>query len=175
MLHKSLVLVIQVIFFKIDCPSFYSNLHELFCQFISWTNWVNAGKSCQVMADMKKVYDELIIINLYLQTFVQNHLHELFLCKEKSLWTYDESTTTKLANIYFLSIKLSWSEKARSLAKNQAYSNTITYKSSLTPQKMYKKTNAIFSMYGKNGIIPWHFFCYISFCIIYKCTVKYEI
>ena len=36
--------------------------------------------------------------------------------------------------------------------------DTITYKSSLTPQKMYKKTNAIFSMYGKNGIIPWLFF-----------------
>ena len=42
------------------------------CQFISWTNWVNSGKfmdnfwiSCQVMADMKKVYDDLIIINLF--------------------------------------------------------------------------------------------------------------
>ena len=35
---------------------------------------------------------------------------------------------------------------------------TITYKSSLTQKKLYKKTNAIFSMYGKNGIIPWHFF-----------------
>ena len=23
---------------------------------------------------------------------------------------------------------------------------------------LYKKINAIFSMYGKNGIIPWHFF-----------------
>ena len=40
--------------------------------FISWTNWVNSGKcmdncwiSCQVMADMNKVYDDLIIINLY--------------------------------------------------------------------------------------------------------------
>ena len=31
---------------------------------------------------------------------------------------------------------------------------TITYKSSLTQKKLYKKTNAIFSMYGKNGIIP---------------------
>ena len=35
---------------------------------------------------------------------------------------------------------------------------TITYKSSLTQKKLYKKTNAIFSIYGKNGIIPWHFF-----------------
>ena len=60
-------LSLQVILFEIDC----TNLYELFCQFISWTNWVNSGKfmdncwiSCQVMADMKKVYDDLIIINL---------------------------------------------------------------------------------------------------------------
>ena len=52
--------------------NFYTNLHELFCHFISWADWVNSGKfmnncwtSCQVMADMKKVYDDLIIINLY--------------------------------------------------------------------------------------------------------------
>ena len=64
--------LIQVILFEIDCAIFYTNLHELFCQFISWTNWVNYGKfmdncwiSCLVMADMKKVYDDLIIINLY--------------------------------------------------------------------------------------------------------------
>ena len=61
-------LLVQVILFEID----YANLHELFCQFISWTNWVNSGKfmdnwwiSYQVMADMKKVYNNLIIINLY--------------------------------------------------------------------------------------------------------------
>ena len=35
---------------------------------------------------------------------------------------------------------------------------TITYKSKLTQKKLYKKTDAIFSIYGKNGIIPWHFF-----------------
>ena len=65
-------LTVQVILFEKDCASFYTNLHELFCQFISWTNWVNSGKfmdncwiSCQVMADLKKVYDDLIIINLY--------------------------------------------------------------------------------------------------------------
>ena len=45
--------------------------HKLFCQFINWTNWVNSGKlmdncwiSCQIMAGMKKVYNDLIIINL---------------------------------------------------------------------------------------------------------------
>ena len=58
--------------FDIDCAIFYTNLHELFCQFIIWTNWVNSGKhmdncwiSCKLMADMKKVCDDLIIINLY--------------------------------------------------------------------------------------------------------------
>ena len=65
---------IQVILFEIDCAIFYTNLHEVFCQFISWTNWVNSSKfmdncwiSCQVMADMKKVYDDLMIINLYMK------------------------------------------------------------------------------------------------------------
>ena len=44
----------------IDCTIFYTNLHELFCQFISWTNLVNSGNmdncwiSCHFMADMKK-------------------------------------------------------------------------------------------------------------------------
>ena len=63
---------VQVILFEIDCAIFYTNLHELFCHFISWTNWVNSGKfmdncwiSCQVMADMEKFYDDLIIISLY--------------------------------------------------------------------------------------------------------------
>ena len=62
----------QVILFEIDCAIFYTNLHALFCHFISWTNRVNFGKfmdncwiSCQVMADMNKVYDDLININLY--------------------------------------------------------------------------------------------------------------
>ena len=46
--------------------------HKLFCQFISWTNWVNSLKfmvncwvSCQVMADMKDNYNNLKIIHLY--------------------------------------------------------------------------------------------------------------
>ena len=58
-------------FFEIDCGIFYTNLHESFCQFISWTNWVNSGNfrdncwiSCLVMADMEKYCEDLIIINL---------------------------------------------------------------------------------------------------------------
>ena len=50
--------VIQVILFEIECTIFYTNLHELFCQFISL---VNSGKfmdNCritrQAMADMDK-------------------------------------------------------------------------------------------------------------------------
>ena len=65
--------VIQVILFEIDFAIFYTNLHELFCQFISWTDWVNSGKSmdncwlsCQVMADMEIFYNDLMIINLYI-------------------------------------------------------------------------------------------------------------
>ena len=51
---------VQVILFEINSTIFYTNLHELFCQFISWTNWANSGKfmdncwiSRQVMADME--------------------------------------------------------------------------------------------------------------------------
>ena len=54
-------LKVQVILFEIDCAIYHTNLHELFCQFISWTNWLNSGKSmdncwlsCQVMAVIKK-------------------------------------------------------------------------------------------------------------------------
>ena len=73
-------LLLQVILFEIDCANFYTNFHKLFCQFISWTNWVNSGKSmnncwisCQVM---KKVYDDLIIIDLYFSTFQwERHFH----------------------------------------------------------------------------------------------------
>ena len=50
----------------------YTNCFVNSSQFISWTNWVNFVKfldnfwiSCQVMADMKKVYDDFTIINLY--------------------------------------------------------------------------------------------------------------
>ena len=70
MKNKEMIKV-QVIHLEIDCAIFYTNLHELLCQFISWTNWVDSGKfmdncliSWQVMAGMKKVYDNLIIINL---------------------------------------------------------------------------------------------------------------
>ena len=62
----------RLFFSRSIAQSFYKNLHGLFWQFISWTNWVNSGNfmvncwiSCQVMADMKKVYKDLIIINLY--------------------------------------------------------------------------------------------------------------
>ena len=63
---------VQVILFEIDCAIFYTNLPELFCQLVSWKNWVNSGKfmdncwiSCQVMADVEKIYYDLIIINLH--------------------------------------------------------------------------------------------------------------
>ena len=64
--------IYKLLFLRMIAHFFYKNLHELFCHFISWTNWVISGKfmdncriSCQVMDGMKKVYDDLIIINLY--------------------------------------------------------------------------------------------------------------
>ena len=36
--------------------------------------------------------------------------------------------------------------------------HTITYKSRLTSKKWHKKTDAIFSIFVRNGINPWHFF-----------------
>ena len=63
MMHKVLttkISYIQVILFEITI--FYTNLQELFCQFISWTNWVNSGKfmdncwiPCQVMAEFTTI------------------------------------------------------------------------------------------------------------------------
>ena len=35
---------LQVILFEIDCAIFYTNLHEMFCQIIILTNWVNLWK-----------------------------------------------------------------------------------------------------------------------------------
>ena len=36
--------------------------------------------------------------------------------------------------------------------------HTITYKSRLNQKILYKKTDASFCIYGRNGINPWHFF-----------------
>ena len=59
--------------FDLSCKVFSLwKIKSKFCQFISWTNWVNSGKfmenywiSCHVMADMKKVHNDLTMINLY--------------------------------------------------------------------------------------------------------------
>ena len=70
----------------------------MFCQFISWTNWVNSGKfmdncwiSCQVMADMKKVCDDLIIINLYLCDFMSGASLNFFLYEFCEISSYQTS------------------------------------------------------------------------------------
>ena len=42
------------------------------------------------------------------------------------------------------------------------YLYTTTYKSMLTQKKWHKKSNAISSIYGKNGIIPWYFFLILT-------------
>ena len=73
---------VQVIRFEIDCAFFYTNFHELFCQFISWTNLLNSGKflkncwiSCEVMADKKIFYDNLTILN---KRIIRFRLHLAF-------------------------------------------------------------------------------------------------
>ena len=106
---------VQVILFEIDCAIFYTNLHELFCQFISWTNWVNSGKlmnncwiSCQVMADMKKVYDDLIIINLYNIDGPDDRFNSDLTWKWKIFkWIIENKVRENL-----ISIKFRYSEKA---------------------------------------------------------------
>ena len=59
----------RLFFLRSIAQFFYSNFHELFCQFISWTNWVNFGNSAEYHVKLwliwKKVYDDIIIINLY--------------------------------------------------------------------------------------------------------------
>ena len=73
--EKKILPFVQVILFEIDCAIFYANLHESFCQFITWTNWVNSGKfvdNYQAISRSSygwygKLYDDLIIINLYSQ------------------------------------------------------------------------------------------------------------
>ena len=66
-------------------------LQTRWIELISWTNWVNSGKfvdncwiSCQVMADMKQVYDDLIIINLY----------EYHKCRILLTWSNNQFETT---------------------------------------------------------------------------------
>ena len=59
------------ILFEIDCAIFDTNLHQLFCQFRNWTNWVNSGKfmdSCWISYLIWKKFrtiSQLITINLY--------------------------------------------------------------------------------------------------------------
>ena len=82
------LITLQVFLFEIDCTIFYTNLRELFCQFISWTNWVNSSKfndncwtSYQVMAGLNKVYDDFIIINLYCRLlFFPVHIKIIVIC-----------------------------------------------------------------------------------------------
>ena len=61
-ISREVVSLVQVILFEIECAIFYTNLHELFSQFMRLTVWVNFGKfmdncwiSGQGMADMEKI------------------------------------------------------------------------------------------------------------------------
>ena len=74
---KSVTIFYRLFFSRLIAQFFYTNLHAWFCQFINWTYWVNSGKfmyncwiSCQVIADIEKIYNDLIIINLYISKYL---------------------------------------------------------------------------------------------------------
>ena len=68
----------RLFFLRSIAQFFYTDLHELFCQFISWTNWVKSGKiSCQAVTDMENFHDNLIIINLYFIHFNNEMIHRI--------------------------------------------------------------------------------------------------
>ena len=45
------------------CNFFYTNLHELFCQFISWTNWVNLWTIAKYPVKLWLIWKKLITIS----------------------------------------------------------------------------------------------------------------
>ena len=57
----------RLFFSRSIAQSFYKNLHGLFWQFISWTNWVNSGKFCL----------QVILFEIDCTIFYTN-LHDLF-------------------------------------------------------------------------------------------------
>ena len=107
-------LTYRLFFLRSIAQIFYTNLHELFCQFISWTNWVNSGKfmdncwiSCQVMADMKKVYDNLIIVNLYVMGRWQKGSklkHIITWCHHNYWWGREKQLFPFFIYIFFFSL-----------------------------------------------------------------------
>jgi hypothetical protein len=78
--------------------------------------------------------------------------------KEGSLCNLDSQLTYILHGKFHTCLQFS----CASIGSFWNHIHTITYKSRLTQKKLHKKTDAIFSIYGKNGIIPWHFFWILS-------------
>ena len=96
-------------------------------------------------------------------TYVPGNYPAKVLLKDVKFWK--QSHGCRVKKIVFLSCRISGqSYMIFCLFLSFVLYYTITYKSSLTQKKLYKKTNAIFSIYGKNGIIPWHFF---NFCSVH--------
>ena len=72
-------------------------LHKITWIVLSVSKWVNSGKfmdncciSCQIMADMKKGYDDLIIINLYCRSDFNNRnlfMQGKMIYAKKMQWT----------------------------------------------------------------------------------------
>ena len=51
-----------------------------------------------------------------------------------------------------------WSKALFSIFENQTWLKHYHLQVQANPKKLHKKTDAIFSIYGENGIMPWHFF-----------------
>ena len=73
----------------------------------------------------------------------------------KVYWNHKVRIKEKYSYIcdFFFQKKIFWLVKKLEFQKTKP-TYTITYKSRLTQKKLYKKTDAIFSIYGRNGINP---------------------
>ena len=96
-----------MLFFLRSISQFFTQIYmNCFFQFISWTNWVDSGKfmdncwiSCQVMADVEKFYNDLIIINLYIKVpFFLNARQKL----GKFFRCFSENFGRKLPDLYYI-------------------------------------------------------------------------
>ena len=54
---------LQVILFEIDCATFYTNLHELFCHFTSWTNRVNLRTIAEYHVKLWPIWKKFTMIS----------------------------------------------------------------------------------------------------------------
>ena len=103
--------------------------------------------SCLSSVSLNKNIDKKMPVNspklTILTKFRKENIHE-----EIDRWSKkDKIVTTWLVLLMFQQLLMGFIRQASLLV-------TITYKSRLSQKKLYKKTDAIFSIYGRNGINP---------------------